>query len=120
MAKLEKVDAVIVGAGAAGAVFAALLTRAGKKVVVLERGPDWQLGDLVSSDIWGRRLKTSRPGTILEGRDVTLTAAKGHRPLIVWDVQTNSTGKPDNAIPYIFITVERGRLHLEGIDVVLQ
>ena len=57
MAVLEKVDAVIVGAGAAGAVFAAVLTRAGKKVVLLEQGPDWQLSDLISSDIWGRRLK---------------------------------------------------------------
>jgi len=65
----EKVDAVVVGAGAAGAVFAAMLTRAGKKVVVLEQGRDWQLADLVSSDIWGRRLKASNPGTILEGRD---------------------------------------------------
>jgi choline dehydrogenase-like flavoprotein len=69
MPTLEKVDAVIVGAGAAGAAFAAVLTGAGKKTVVLERGPDWRLDDLVSSDIWGRRLKASRPGTILEGRD---------------------------------------------------
>ena len=43
MAALEKADAVIVGAGAAGAVFAAVLTRAGKNVVLLEQGPDWQL-----------------------------------------------------------------------------
>jgi choline dehydrogenase-like flavoprotein len=35
MASFEKVDAVIVGAGAAGAVFAAVLTRAGKNVVLL-------------------------------------------------------------------------------------
>ena len=46
----EKVDAVIVGAGASGSVFAAVLTKAGKKVVILEQGPDWQLADLVSSD----------------------------------------------------------------------
>jgi choline dehydrogenase-like flavoprotein len=68
MATLEKVDAVIVGAGAAGAVFAAVLTRAGKKVVLLERGPDWQLTDLISSDIWGRRLKGSGAPIIYEGR----------------------------------------------------
>ena len=57
MATFERVDAVIVGAGAAGAVFAAVLTRAGKKVVVMEQGPDWQLADLISSDIWARRLR---------------------------------------------------------------
>ena len=69
MAALEKVDAVVVGAGAAGAVFAAVLTRAGKKVLLLEQGPDWQLSDLVSSDIWGRRLKGSGAPIIYEGRN---------------------------------------------------
>ena len=34
-----KVDAVIVGAGASGSVYAATLARAGKKVVMLESGP---------------------------------------------------------------------------------
>jgi choline dehydrogenase-like flavoprotein len=68
MATLEKVDVVIVGAGAAGAVFAAVLTRAGKKVVLLEQGPDWQLSDLISSDIWSRRLKGSGPAILYEGR----------------------------------------------------
>ena len=61
MATREKADAVIVGAGAAGAVFAAVLSRAGKHVVVLEQGPDWQLSDLISSDIWARRLRGSGP-----------------------------------------------------------
>jgi len=53
----EKVDVVIVGAGASGSVFAAVLAKAGKKVVILEQGPDWQLADLISSDFWGRRIK---------------------------------------------------------------
>jgi len=53
----EKVDVVIVGAGASGSVYAAVLAKAGKKVVLLESGPDWQLGDLISSDFWGRRIK---------------------------------------------------------------
>src|SRR5216683_1513846 len=69
MATLEKVDAVIVGAGAAGAVFAAVLTRAGKKVVLLEQGPDWQLSDLISSDIWGRRLRGSGAPFVFEGKN---------------------------------------------------
>src|SRR5262245_15513667 len=64
----EKVDAVIVGAGAAGSVFAAVLARAGKKVVVMEQGPDWRLADLISSDIWARRLRGSGPPILYGGR----------------------------------------------------
>lgn len=69
MTKLEKVDAVIVGAGASGSVYAAVLAKAGKKVVVLEQGPDWQLTDLISSDLWGRRIKTAGAPFLLEGRN---------------------------------------------------
>lgn len=53
----EAVDAVIIGAGAAGGVFAAHLAEAGKRVLVLEAGAPRQLQDLVSSQIWARRLK---------------------------------------------------------------
>jgi len=53
----SRVDAVIVGAGAAGSLLAAELSQAGRKVVVLEAGPPRQMGDLVSSQIWARRLK---------------------------------------------------------------
>jgi len=69
MAKLEKVDVVIVGAGASGSVYAAVLARTGKKVVVLEQGPDWKLSDLISSDFWGGRIKTAGAPFILEGRN---------------------------------------------------
>src|SRR5258708_9312913 len=69
MATREKVDVVIVGAGASGSVFAATLAKAGKKVVVLETGPDWQLSDLVSSDFWGRRIKTAGAPFLLEGKN---------------------------------------------------
>ncbi len=64
----EKVDAVIVGAGASGSVYAAVLAKAGKKVVVLDNGPDWQLSDLISSDIWGRRIKPAGAPVLLEGK----------------------------------------------------
>ncbi len=55
--KDEAADVVIVGAGAAGCVYAAELARAGKQVIVLEAGPAWTLEDLISSQIWARRLK---------------------------------------------------------------
>ena len=69
MAASEKVDVVIVGAGASGSVYAAVMAKQGKKVVVLEQGPDWQLSDLISSDIWGRRVKPAGGPFTLEGRN---------------------------------------------------
>jgi choline dehydrogenase-like flavoprotein len=66
----EKVDVVIAGAGASGSTFAAVLAKAGKKVVLIDHGPDWQLGDLISSDMWGRRIKPVGPPFILEGKQV--------------------------------------------------
>src|SRR5712692_6926290 len=69
MSTHEKVDVAIVGAGASGSVFAAVLAKAGKKVVVLETGPDWQLSDLISSDFWGRRIKTAGAPFLLEGKN---------------------------------------------------
>ncbi len=65
----QKVDVVIVGAGASGSVFASVMAKSGKKVVLLESGPDWQLGDLISSDIWGRRIKPAGPPFLLEGKN---------------------------------------------------
>ena len=66
----EKVDVVIAGAGASGSTFAAVLAKAGKKVVLIDNGPDWQLTDLISSDMWGRRIKPAGPPFILEGKQV--------------------------------------------------
>ena len=69
MATHEKVDVAIVGAGASGSTYAAVLAKAGKKVVVIEEGPDWQLTDLISSDIWGRRIKPADAPFLLEGKN---------------------------------------------------
>ena len=69
MATNEKVDVVVVGAGASGSVFAAVMAKAGKKVLVLETGPDWQSSDLISSDMWGRRIKTAGAPFRLEGKN---------------------------------------------------
>src|SRR6201992_3893959 len=65
----EKVDVVIVGAGASGSVYASVLAKAGKKVVLLETGPDWELSDLISSEIWGRRIKPAGAPILLEGKN---------------------------------------------------
>ena len=65
----EKVDVVIVGSGASGSVYASVFAKAGKKVVVLDNGPDWQLTDLISSDIWGRRLKPAGGPILLGGKN---------------------------------------------------
>ncbi len=53
----DKVDAIVVGSGAAGSAMAAKLAVGGKKVVILEAGPDRGNSDLISSGIWARRLK---------------------------------------------------------------
>ena len=57
----EDRDIIIVGAGAAGLMLAARLAEGGKSVTVLEAGPERKLGDLVSSQIWARKLKWSEP-----------------------------------------------------------
>lgn len=65
----EKVDAVVVGSGAAGSHMAAALAKAGKQVVILEAGPARDNRDLVSSTLWARRLKWSGSPVIEEGEN---------------------------------------------------
>src|SRR5580704_1475208 len=68
-AQFEESDVVIVGAGAAGSVIAASLSRAGKKVIILEVGPPWSSQDLVNSQMWGRRLRWGGTPVISGGKD---------------------------------------------------
>lgn len=60
-------EVVIIGAGAAGCLYAAKLAKAGKSVTVLEAGPEWTQGDLVSSQIWARRLRWGGPSVAVGG-----------------------------------------------------
>ena len=53
----NKKDVLIIGAGAAGSFYAARLGEAGKSVTVLDAGPEWEMRDLVSSQIFARRLR---------------------------------------------------------------
>ena len=61
------VDLVVVGAGAAGSVYADAFARAGRSVVVLEAGPPRALSDLVSSQLYARRLKWGGARVEFEG-----------------------------------------------------
>ena len=59
MSEHIETEVAIVGAGAAGSYLARRFASAGKKVHVFEAGPPWQERDLVSSQIWARRLRWS-------------------------------------------------------------
>lgn len=63
------VDVAIVGAGAAGSLLAAKLAEAGRSVMLFEAGPRWEGADLVSSQIWSRRLRWGGPHVATGGSD---------------------------------------------------
>ncbi len=50
-------EVAIIGGGATGLYLASLYARAGRQVTLFEAGPRWSTDDLVSSQIWARRLK---------------------------------------------------------------
>jgi choline dehydrogenase-like flavoprotein len=60
-------DVLIVGAGAAGSLLAQRLAAAGRGVTVLEAGPAWTMGDLVSSHIWAKRLRWGGRPPVTDG-----------------------------------------------------
>jgi len=64
---MSEAEVVIVGSGATGSLIAARLGAAGRKVVVLEGGPQRKLEDLYSSTIWSRRLKWAGPSVQTTG-----------------------------------------------------
>ena len=74
----EKVDVVIVGSGASGSVFAATLAEAGKSVLILEGGKSRTMDDLVSSQIWARRLKWGAPNVEETGTPIWYNFNSGH------------------------------------------
>lgn len=57
----QETEVIIVGAGAAASVFAAVLAEGDRQVTVLETGPARVMDDLYSSNIWSRRLKWAEP-----------------------------------------------------------
>ena len=61
----EPAEVVIVGSGMAGSTLAAKLAQAGLDVLTLEAGPERKLDDLVSSQLWSRRLRWG--GAPIEG-----------------------------------------------------
>ena len=65
----DTVDVAIVGAGAAGALLAARLGEAGLSVVMFEAGPGWAATDLVSSQLYSRRLRWGGPHVASTGAD---------------------------------------------------
>src|SRR5215467_14615089 len=65
----DPVDAVVVGSGAAGSNLAAHLAQGGKRVLILEAGPDRGAGHLISSTLYARRVKWTGPPVLDEGRN---------------------------------------------------
>jgi len=63
----DPVDVIVVGSGAAGSNMAARLAEGGKRVLILEAGPDRGPGHLISSTLYARRIKWTGPPVLDEG-----------------------------------------------------
>ncbi len=62
-------DAIVVGSGAAGSAMAAYLAEGGKRVLILEAGPERSSADLISSTLYARRLKWNGAPVIETGKN---------------------------------------------------
>jgi serine/threonine protein kinase len=59
----------------------------------------------------------------VEGRHLTVRAGKGYRPLLLWDLSaTLERRRRDRKtdVPLVFLSVRKGSLHLEGVEVALR
>jgi choline dehydrogenase-like flavoprotein len=65
----EPVDVIVVGSGAAGSAMAAYLAESGKRVLILESGPQRASADMVSSSLYARRLKWSGSPVVEAGKN---------------------------------------------------
>ena len=64
----QQVDVIVVGSGAAGGAMAAYLAEGGKRVLILEAGPELPNGKLVSSTLYARRLRWNGTPVIEAGQ----------------------------------------------------
>ncbi len=65
----QQFDAIVVGSGAAGSAIAARLGQAGKRVLIVEAGPERTQADMVSSTLWARRLKWNGAPVLEKGNN---------------------------------------------------
>lgn len=63
----DSVEVLVIGSGFAGSTLTAELAQSGFDVLTLEAGPERSLHDMISSQIWSRRLKWGGPPVVEEG-----------------------------------------------------
>ncbi len=69
----DPVEVLVVGSGFAGSTIAAELAGSGFSVLTLEAGPERRLDDMISSQIWSRRIRWGGPPVVEDGDLVSAT-----------------------------------------------